>query len=128
MLFRSRQNHSRPEEFRESNFTVVFNAFKEIQAPILNATFIIIVAFLPLFFLSGMEGRMLIPLGISFIVALFVSLIVARTLTPLLCNLLLTNERYLTRNVKEKWVSSVLGRIYSKSLRWALGHKRIMLS
>ena len=71
---RLRQNRLKPEHERQSAFNVVFEASKEIRASILNATLIIIVAFLPLFFLSGMEGRMLKPLGISFIVSLFVSL------------------------------------------------------
>src|SRR5665811_2499265 len=78
---RLRQNHQKPLKERESSFTVVFEASKEIRASILNATSVIMVAFLPLFFLSGMEGRMLKPLGIAFIVSLFVSLIVAMTLT-----------------------------------------------
>jgi CzcA family heavy metal efflux pump len=124
---RLRQNYAKPKEDRETNVNVVFDALKEIQASILNATFIIIVAFLPLFFLSGMEGRMLIPLGISFIVALFVSLIVAMTLTPLLCNMLLTGEKYLTKNTKEKWLVRKLSYYYEKSLIWSLNHKRIVV-
>lgn len=124
---RLRQNHVKPDNLKESTFTVVFDALKEIQASILNATFIIIVAFLPLFFLSGMEGRMLIPLGISFIVALFVSLIVAMTLTPLLCKMLLTNEKYLNKNIKEKWLVRILSGYYEKSLVWSLSHKRVVL-
>ncbi|MBI5538648.1 MAG: efflux RND transporter permease subunit [Bacteroidia bacterium] len=124
---RLRQNHAKPAEEKISNINVVFDALKEIQASILNATFIIIVAFLPLFFLSGMEGRMLIPLGVLFIVALFVSLIVAMTLTPLLCNMLLTNEKYLNKNKKEKWLVRKLSGYYEKSLTWSLNHKRVVL-
>ena len=89
---RLRQNRMKPEHERQSSFTVVFEASKEIRASILNATLIIMVAFLPLFFLSGMEGRMLQPLGISFVVSLFVSLIVAMTLTPLLSKMLLSTK------------------------------------
>ena len=74
------------------------------------------VAFLPLFFLSGMEGRMLKPLGISFIVSLFVSLIVAMTLTPLLSKMMLTDEKYLAKNEKEKWLVRKLSAFYEKSL------------
>ena len=95
---RLRQNNLKPVDERQSSFTVVFEASREIRASILNATLIIIVAFLPLFFLSGMEGRMLKPLGISFIVSLTVSLVVAMTLTPLLSKMLLTNESYLAKN------------------------------
>lgn len=124
---RLRQNHARPEKDRESSFIVVFDALKEIQASILNATFIIIVAFLPLFFLSGMEGRMLIPLGIAFVVALFVSLVVAMTLTPILSRMLLSNDKYLAKNKKEKWLVSKLIFYYEISLVWTLKHKKAII-
>ncbi|MFA5814961.1 MAG: efflux RND transporter permease subunit [Bacteroidales bacterium] len=124
---RLRQDRLKPPEERQSAFTVVFDASKEIQASIVNATLIIIVAFLPLFFLTGMEGRMLKPLGIAFIVSLFVSLVVAMTLTPLLCKLLLSGEKYLAKNQKEKWLTRQLTHHYQKSLEWALSHKRIVL-
>lgn len=124
---RLRQNRQKPVGERESSFTVVFEASKEIRASILNATLIIIVAFIPLFFLSGMEGRMLRPLGIAFIVSLFVSLVVAMTLTPLLSKLLLTDEKYLARNEQEKWLVRKLAHFYSQSLVWALHHKRLIL-
>ncbi len=124
---RLRQNRVKPEGERKSAFTVVYEASKEIRASILNATLIIIVAFLPLFFLSGMEGRMLKPLGISFIVSLFVSLIVAMTLTPLLSKMLLSDNRYLAKNEKEKWLVRILTVSYEKSLLWALKHKRLVL-
>lgn len=125
---RLRQNRLRIPEERESSFKVVFEASKEIRASILNATLIIMVAFLPLFFLSGMEGRMLKPLGIAFIVSLFMSLIVAMTLTPLLANMLLTFDRFLARNEKEKWLVRKLNGFYEKSLVWALVHKKVILS
>ncbi len=124
---RLRQNKQLPLDKRESSFTVVFEASKEIRASILNATLIIIVAFLPLFFLSGMEGRMLQPLGISFIVSLFVSLIVAMTLTPLLANLLLTSDKYLAKNEKEKWLVRKLTHSYEKALTWSLNHKKTVV-
>jgi CzcA family heavy metal efflux pump len=124
---RLRQNQQKLPDKRDSSFTVVFEASKEIRASILNATLIIIVAFLPLFFLSGMEGRMLKPLGISFIVSLFVSLIVAMTLTPLLANLLLTNDKYLAKNEKEKWLVRKLTHSYEKALTWSLNHKKTVL-
>lgn len=120
---RLRQNFQKPEAEREASFTVVFEASKEIRSSILNATLIIVVAFLPLFFLSGMEGRMLQPLGISFIVSLFVSLIVAMTLTPLLSKLLLSNDKYLAKNEKEKWLVRKLTYYYEQSLMWSLNHK-----
>lgn len=125
---RLRQNHIRPKEEKLSTFSVVFEASKEIRSSILNATLIIIVAFLPLFFLSGMEGRMLKPLGIAFIVSLFVSLIVAMTLTPLLSKLMLSNEKYLNKNKKEKWLVRQLSAYYEKALIWSLHHKKLILS
>jgi len=124
---RLRENRLKPEGERQGSFTVVYEASKEIRASILNATVIIIVAFLPLFFLSGMEGKMLKPLGISFIVSLFVSLIVAMTLTPLLSELLLSDERYLARNEKDKWLVRKLSHYYKRSLRWSLNHKKTIL-
>lgn len=121
---RLRQNRAKTRHERQSSFTVVFEASKEIRASILNATLIIMVAFLPLFFLSGMEGRMLQPLGIAFVVSLFVSLVVAMTLTPLLAKMLLADEKYLARNEKEKWLVRVLTSNYERSLVWALKHKK----
>lgn len=125
---RLRQNRRLPPEEKQSSFHVVFEASREIRASILNATLIIMVAFLPLFFLSGMEGRMLKPLGIAYIVSLFVSLVVAMTLTPLLAKMLLTDEKYLARNEKDKWLARQLSVNYEKSLIWALRHKALILS
>ena len=124
---RLRQNRLKPKEERQSTHTVVFEASREIRASIFNATMIIIVAFLPLFFLSGMEGRMLRPLGISFIVSLFVSLIVAMTLTPLLSKMLMTDS-FLSRNQNEKWLVRKLIYYYEYSLSWALDHRRTVLA
>ena len=102
---------------------VVYNASVEIRASILNATLIIIVAFVPLFFLSGMEGRMLKPLGVAYIVALFISLIVAMTITPLMCRIMLTDEKYLTKQNKESWLTRHVLKNYQQSLDWVLNHK-----
>jgi len=124
---RLRQNKQKPIEHQQSSFHVVFEASKEVRASIINATLIIIVAFIPLFFLSGMEGRMLIPLGIAFIVSLFLSLVVAMTLTPLLCKMLLTNDNYLAKNEKDKWLTSKLIHYYQVSLEWALHHKKLVV-
>ena len=126
---RLRQNKALPVNERQTSFTVVFEASKEIRASILNATFIIIVAFIPLFFLSGMEGRMLKPLGVTYIISLFMSLIVAMTVTPLLSKNLLADEKYLNKNVKDSWLSIKLSSVYSKSLVWAIAHgKTIVVS
>lgn len=124
---RLRQNRLLPIELQRDSFTVVYEASKEIRASIFNATLIIIVAFLPLFFLSGMEGKMLKPLGISYVVSLAVSLIVAMTLTPLLSKMMLSGEKFLSKNEKESWVSRKLSAIYERSLAWALNHKKIIV-
>lgn len=124
---RLRENHRLPKGERKSAFNVVFEASSEIRSSIVNATFIIIVTFIPLFFLTGMEGRMLKPLGIAYIVSLFMSLIVAMTITPLLCKMLLSGNKYLSKNEKDSWVATKLGTIYHKSLQWALNHKRMVI-
>ncbi len=124
---RLRENRLLPPDERQNSFTVVFEASKEIRASILNATLIIIVAFLPLFFLTGMEGRMLKPLGISFIVSLTVSLLVAMTLTPLLAKMMLSNEKYLAKKEKDSWLTQKLSSAYEKSLVWTLNHKKTVV-
>lgn len=124
---RLRQNRLLPEDERKSAFDVVFHASSEIRTSILNATFIIMVSFLPLFFLSGMEGRMLKPLGIAFLVSLFMSLIVAMTLTPLLSKMLLSNEKFLSKNQEDKWLSRNLRKLYERSLNWTLCHGKWVL-
>ena len=124
---RLNQNHKKPKNEQESKFQVVFAASKEIRSSIWNATFIIIVAFIPLFFLSGMEGRMLKPLGIAYIVSLFVSLIVAMTITPLLCKLMLSGNKYLEKNKKDSWLARNLSYYYERSLEWIMGHRKPVL-
>ena len=121
---RLRQNHALPKDERLSTFTVVFEASKEIRASILNATLIIMVAFVPLFFLSGMEGRMLKPLGTAYIIALFMSLVVAMTVTPLLCQTMLSGDKYLNRNEKDSRLARRLSALHLKSLTWVLAHRR----
>lgn len=124
---RLRENRLRPQTERSSNLKIVFEASKEVRMPILNSTLIIVACFLPLFFLSGMEGRMLIPLGIAFIVALFASTIVALTLTPVLCSYMLTTEKALRKSEKEPVVSRTLKKWYRSALGWALDHKKIVI-
>ncbi len=124
---RLRQNHLKPKEQQESPLEIVYNGSCEIRTSILNATLITIVAFTPIFFLSGMEGRMLKPLGIAYIIASLMSLVTALTTTPLLCRLLLTDEKYLVKQEKENWLSKNLIAIYGRSLQWALGHKKSIL-
>lgn len=123
---RLRENRLLPENERLSVIQVVFNASKEVRMPILNSTLIIVVSFVPLFFLSGMEGRMLVPLGIAFIVALFASTIVALTLTPVLCSYLLGKEKG-DKLPKEAFVARWMKGVYEKALTWVLIHKRLTL-
>lgn len=123
---RLRENRLKPINERLTTLNVVFNASKEVRVPILNSTLIIIVCFIPLFFLSGMEGRILVPLGIAFITALFASTIVALTLTPVLCTYLLDNKKS-DKQFKESFVAIWMKGIYSKALTWVLNHKRLTL-
>ena len=123
---RLRENRMKPKEEQLSVLDVVFNASKEVRMPILNSTLIIVVSFVPLFFLTGMEGRMLVPLGIAFIVALFASTVVALTLTPVLCSYLLGRNKS-DKLPKEAFVARWLKGVYEKALVWVLNHKRITL-
>lgn len=127
VLKRLKENSRLPEDEQEAKLTVIFNASKEIRASILNATLIIIVAFIPLFFLSGMEGRMLKPLGISFIISLFASLVVALTLTPVLCSFLLTSDKQLSgHETGSRWVRW-LNRKYGTALERSLNFKKSII-
>lgn len=121
---RLRENRRKPEGERRSTLETVFEASKEVRMPMLNSTLIIVASFLPLFFLSGMEGRMLIPLGISFVISLFASTLVALTLTPVLCSILLKKDN---REEKDPWLVLRIRNVYDRSLDWALGHKAVIL-
>jgi len=124
---RLRENRLKPKADRRPVLEIVFEGSKEVRMPILNSTLIIVACFLPLFFLSGMEGRMLIPLGIAFVVALFASTVIALTLTPVLCSYLLTPEKALQQSEKEPWVSRILQKAYRKALCWALQGKKTVI-
>ncbi len=124
---RLRENHHLEKSLRQPVLKVIFDASKEIRASIVNATLITIVAFIPLFFLSGMEGRMLRPLGISFIVSLFASMVVAVTLTPVLCSFLLTNDKTLSKYEREPWLSRNLKKGYQVALEKALKFRKTIL-
>lgn len=120
---RLRQNASLPETQRLPRREVIFQASREVRMPILNSTLIIIVSFVPLFFLSGLEGRMLAPLGISFMVSLFASTLVALTLTPVLCSYLLRGKKRSGEEIisaEPRWVRAMKNG-YSRLLTWATG-------
>lgn len=120
---RLRQNASLPEAQRLPRREVIFQASREVRMPILNSTLIIIVSFVPLFFLSGLEGRMLAPLGISFMVSLFASTLVALTLTPVLCSYLLRGKKRSGEEIisaEPRWVRAMKNG-YSRLLTWATG-------
>ncbi|MFC2086200.1 efflux RND transporter permease subunit [Bacteroidota bacterium] len=124
---RLKENIKLPKNKRMPALKVVYSASTEIMPSILNATLIIIVSFIPLFFLSGMEGRMLKPLGISFIISLFASLIVAITITPVLCSYLLVDEKRLLKRAEESWLSRNLLVLYSSSLKKVLNMKKTII-
>ena len=122
---RLRQNRALPDDKRRRTIDVVYDASKEVRMPILNSTIIIVVSFVPLFFLQGMEGRMLIPLGIAFITSLFASTLVALTLTPVLCSMLLPNTVVKDHEPRiVRWLKSGYERWLLQALRfkwWVLG-------
>lgn len=122
---RLRQNRMLPVEQQRPTKDVVFDASREVRMPILNSTLIIVVSFVPLFFLTGMEGRMLVPLGIAFIVALFASTVVALTLTPVLCSYLL--DRKGEKPTQDAWVARMLRGVYEKALLFSIHHKQAVL-
>ena len=121
-----RQNRRLPESERKSVIEVVFNASREVRLPILNSTFIIVVSFVPLFFLTGIEGRMLRPLGIAFITALFASTLVALTLTPVLCSYLLGGDKS-DKAGKDPAIVRWLQKVYNVALEWVISHKKTTL-
>ncbi len=123
---RLRQNREKPENERESVIKVVYEASKEVRMPMLNSTLIIIASFLPLFFLSGMEGRMLKPLGITFIISLMASTLVALTVTPVLSSFLLGSHNS-DKTGKEPTLVRWLKKYYEKALNWSVGHKKSLL-
>ena len=124
---RLRENRMKAKELQKSIMVVVFEASKEVRMPILNSTLIIIASFVPLFFLSGMEGRMLAPLGIAFIMALAASTVVALTLTPVLCSFLLGKKPKNDNEEKEPFVARKLKTIYEKALKWTLEKRKWVL-
>ena len=122
-----RENRALPKEEQKSALSVIFNASREVRLPILNSTLIIIVSFVPLFFLTGLEGRLLVPLGVAFITALCASTLVALTLTPVLCSYLLGTGKK-DKEEREPFLSRFLKKHYIKALQWVIGKKKAVLA
>jgi len=128
VLKRLKQNYQKPEDQKEKNITVIYKASVEIRSSIVQATLIIIVAFIPLFFLSGMEGKMLKPLGITFMVSLFASMLIAITLTPVLSSYFLITPKQLKRDIRgSNPMVQRLNSVYEHSLGRTLKHPKIIL-
>lgn len=126
---RLRQNATLPEGQRQPATEVVYHASAEVRMPIFNSSLIIIASFMPLFFLSGIEGRMLIPLGVSFIVALIASTIVALTVTPVLCSFLLGKSVSADEKIgREPWLVRKLRAVYGKSLTSSLKRPKTVVA
>lgn len=124
---RLKENALLPIDQQRNKLTVIFDGSFEIRSSVINATFIIIIAFVPLFFLTGMEGKLLAPLGIAFIVALFASLIVSITLTPVLASFLLTSDAMLKKQHKESWLVGKLNTTYERALKKVMTIKKTVL-
>lgn len=125
---RLRENRHRPESDRQPALHVIYEASKEVRTPIFNSSLIIVASFIPLFFLSGIEGRMLIPLGVAFIVALAASTVVALTLTPVLCSYMLSSDKATGMLNRQPWLAEKLRNAYSRSLEWCLQHGKMIIA
>ncbi|MDE6332519.1 MAG: efflux RND transporter permease subunit, partial [Muribaculaceae bacterium] len=123
-----RNNAALPDGKRLGKLEVIYRASAEVRTPIFNSSLIIIASFMPLFFLSGIEGRLLMPLGIAFIVALVASTIVALTVTPVLCSILLGNKAENARLSKEPATAMWLRNVYTRALEGALKHPGFVLT
>lgn len=122
---RIKENKALPKKEQKSILDIVYHASAEVRMPILNSTLIIIACFLPLFFLTGLEGRLLIPLGISFIVSLVASTIVALTVTPVLCSYLLKGGK--EKELKEPFITKKLKSAYQNALALSFNYKKTIL-
>jgi CzcA family heavy metal efflux pump len=123
---RLKLNKSLPDSERKNPLTVIFEASKEIRAPMVNATLIIVVVFLPLFFLSGVEGRLLRPMGFAYITSIFASLLVALTVTPVLSYYLLSKADFM-KDEGDTWLVAKLKVLYEKTLKFTLKHPKTII-
>jgi len=124
---RLKENQHRPAAERRSTLEVVFAASSEIRSPMVMATLIIIIVFVPLFFLSGVEGRLLRPLGYAYITSIFASLLVAVTVTPALCSYLLPNADFMKKE-GDSWLVTRLKNVYRKTLDFVLRFPKLVLA
>ncbi|MHB1047329.1 MAG: efflux RND transporter permease subunit [Thermoanaerobaculia bacterium] len=122
---RLREDAALPEGQRRPALEVVFRASSEVRGAILFATLVILLAFVPLFFLPGIEGRLLRPLGLAYVTALAASLVVSLTVTPVLCSLLLPRSKAIAQ--KETWLLRRLHAAYRPTLEWALSRRRFVI-
>ncbi|OFW15978.1 MAG: hypothetical protein A3H27_12920 [Acidobacteria bacterium RIFCSPLOWO2_02_FULL_59_13] len=123
---RLRENSQKPASERLPVIEVVYRASVEVRSSIVFATFIIVLVFVPLFLLESVEGRLLAPLGFAYVIALGASLVVALTITPALCSLLLPRARMVLEG-REPWLAHWLKQLYQPTLRWAVNHSLIIL-
>jgi len=124
---RLRENSKLPESQQNAAIDVVFEGSKEIRSSIINATLIIMIVFIPLFFLSGIEGRMLQPLGLAYIISIGASLIIAMTVTPALCYYVLPSQASKGK-LEESWFTKKLKAGYEKVLDFTLRFKKIIIA
>lgn len=124
---RLRENAQRPAADRRRDWTVVFEATREIEASIVFATLIIILVFLPLFFLHGVEGRLLQPLGLAYVVSLAASLLVAITVTPVLALLALPGSRSVQQDHETRLIVT-LKRAYRPILDLAMRYWQLVIA
>jgi CzcA family heavy metal efflux pump len=124
---RLKENKLKTESERLNPIKVIFEASREIRAPMVNATIIIVIVFLPLFFLSGVEGRLLRPMGYAYVTSILASLFVALTLTPVLAYYLLPKANFMNKE-GDSWIVVKLKFIYEKTLRFTLRHPKTILS
>lgn len=123
---RLRQNAALPEEDRQPFLKVVFDASNEIRNSVVFATILIVVVFAPLMFLEGIEGRFFRPMGVTYVVSILASLLVALTVTPAMCRLLLRGRLGSTEHADGGLVR-LLKHLYEPSLRWSIRHRRLVL-
>lgn len=116
---RLKENRQRPENLQRPSGEVIYDASREILSPMINATLIIIIAFVPLFFLSGVEGRLLAPMGYAYVASIFASLLVAVVVTPALCSFLLPNANFI-KSGGDSWLVTRLKRMYRRTLDFVL--------